>query len=108
MCPGCPAVAHLENNSPLLGMDIFVWVAVLTGLLAYTRAEGSNMNNGGVPYKYSNPPGMIKKDGLKWKGTPGEYETTFTQNIVGDVEHFDVYGEVRTVYSQVYWTRNHQ
>eukprot|EP00944_MAST-04C_sp_MAST-4C-sp1_P015663 g15663.t1 len=87
-------------------MDIFVWVAVLTGLLAYTRAEGPNMNNGGVPYKYSNPPEMIKKDGHKWKGTPGEYETTFTQNIVGDVEHFDVYGEVRTVYSQVYWTRN--
>ena len=22
------------------------------------------------------------------------------------VEHFDVYGEVRTKYSQVYWTRN--
>ncbi|CAE7423852.1 unnamed protein product [Symbiodinium natans] len=27
-------------------------------------------------------------------------------NVKGKVEHFDVYGEVRTRYSQVYWTRN--
>ena len=26
--------------------------------------------------------------------------------MAGEVEHFDVYGEVRTMYSQVYWTRN--
>ena len=26
--------------------------------------------------------------------------------MAGAVEHFDVYGEVRTMYSQVYWTRN--
>ena len=26
--------------------------------------------------------------------------------MAGGVEHFDVYGEVRTMYSQVYWTRN--
>jgi hypothetical protein len=27
-------------------------------------------------------------------------------NIAGPVEHFDMYGEVRTIYSQTYWTRN--
>ena len=30
----------------------------------------------------------------------------FQVNVEGKVEHFDVYGEVQTSYSQVYWTRN--
>ena len=46
----------------------------------------ANMNNGGIPYQISN--------------SDGEYSTDFTD------EYFDVYGEVRTRYSQVYWTRN--
>ena len=41
-----------------------------------------------------------------WHGTPGTYSTDFEANVAGTVEHFDVYGEVQTLYSQVYWTRN--
>lgn len=51
------------------------------------------MNQGGVPYLISNPNG------------PG-YSTDFEHNVKGPVEHFDVYGEVQTRYSQVYWTQN--
>jgi len=53
------------------------------------------MNQGGVPYTISG-------------GDPssGSYSTNFQLNVKGPVEHFDVYGEVRTKYSQVYWTRN--
>ena len=54
---------------------------------------GAIMNQGGVPYQISNPVG----DG---------YTTDFEHNVKGDVAHFDVYGEVQTRYSQVYWTRN--
>ena len=68
--------------------------------------NNNNMNMGGVPYQISNGPNMIKNDKHKWNGTPGTYKTQFTENIEGEVEHFDVYGEVRTVYSEVYWTRN--
>ena len=60
------------------------------------------MNQGGVPYAISNPPGST----ANWHGTPGEYKTDFEANVEGKVEHFDVYGEVQTMYSQVYWTRN--
>jgi len=60
------------------------------------------MNEGGVPYAISNPPGSTKG----WKGIPGKYSLDFEHNVAGAVEHFDVYGEVRTKYSQVYWTRN--
>jgi hypothetical protein len=60
------------------------------------------MNYGGVPYQISNPEGSTSN----WKGTPGVYSTDFTTNVEGKVEYFDVYGEVRTQYSQVYWTRN--
>ena len=59
-------------------------------------AYGAIMNGGGVPYSISNPPGSTKD----WKGTPGTYSTDFTQNVKGLVEHFDVYGEVQTKYSQ--------
>ena len=34
--------------------------------------------------------------------TPGVYSTDFTSNVQGKVEHFDVYGEVQTRYSQVH------
>ena len=60
------------------------------------------MNEGGVPYAISNPPGSTEH----WEGTPGSYSTQFEANVEGAVEHFDVYGEVQTMYSQVYWTRN--
>ena len=50
----------------------------------------------------SNPPGSTEH----WHGTAGDYSTDFESNVAGEVEHFDVYGEVRTMYSQVYWTRN--
>lgn len=60
------------------------------------------MNSGGVAYQISNPPGSTEN----WQGTPGQYSTDFENNIDGKVEHFDVYGEVQTLYSQVYWTRN--
>ena len=39
-------------------------------------------------------------------GTPGQYSTDFDINDVNHIDHFDVYGEIQTVYSQVYWTRN--
>ena len=61
-----------------------------------------NMNKGGVPYGISNPPGSTPN----WHGTPGQYSTDFQTNVNGKVDHFDVYGEVKTMYSQVYWTRN--
>jgi len=46
------------------------------------------MNIGGIPYMLGNPSGK------------GVYSTEFTD------PYFDVYGEVQTRYSQVYWTRN--
>jgi len=64
--------------------------------------EPEVMNKGGIPYTISNPPGSTKG----WIGRPGHYSTNFNTNVKGTVEHFDVYGEVRTKYSQVYWTRN--
>ena len=51
------------------------------------------MNSGGIPYKISNPSGN------------GVYYPDFKTDM-GPVEYFDVYGEVQTQYSQVYWTRN--
>eukprot|EP00949_MAST-11_sp_MAST-11-sp1_P001864 g1864.t1 len=64
------------------------------------RGDEKLMNRGGVPYAISN-------------GAPGAaqpYSTNFLHNagVPGQpgVDHFDVYGEVRTRYSQVYWTRN--
>eukprot|EP00036_Acanthoecidae_sp_10tr_P009085 CAMPEP_0182915416 /NCGR_PEP_ID=MMETSP0105_2-20130417/316_1 /TAXON_ID=81532 ORGANISM="Acanthoeca-like sp., Strain 10tr" /NCGR_SAMPLE_ID=MMETSP0105_2 /ASSEMBLY_ACC=CAM_ASM_000205 /LENGTH=863 /DNA_ID=CAMNT_0025052283 /DNA_START=14 /DNA_END=2605 /DNA_ORIENTATION=- len=74
--------------------------------LAVVSAAGQSvpdvMNAGGVPYEISNPPGST----ANWKGTPGTYSTNFNDNVDGAVEFFDVYGEVQTQYSQVYWTRN--
>ena len=60
------------------------------------------MNKGGIPYSISNPPGST----TNWVGTPGQYSTDFDINDVNHIDHFDVYGEIQTVYSQVYWTRN--
>ena len=73
-----------------------VWVG------AAALASPDVMNAGGIPYKISNPPGST----ANWEGTPGTYSTDFNTNVKGPVEHFDVYGEVRTRYSEVYWTRN--
>lgn len=77
---------------------------ITTVLLAVTLVlvGGHNMNQAGVPYAISNPPGSTPD----WTGTPGTYSTDFQSNVAGQVEHFDVYGEVQTLYSQVYWTRN--
>lgn len=72
-----------------------------SALLFASDASGV-MNKGGIPYKISNPPGST----ANWRGTPGKYSTEFTKNVRGSVEYFDVYGEVQTQYSQVYWTRN--
>jgi len=47
------------------------------------------MNDGGVPYSIGNPVG-------------DDYKADFS----GLGEYFDVYGIVKTRYSQVYWTRN--
>ena len=55
------------------------------------------MNQGGVPYAISNTPGSTPN----WVGTPGTYSTDFEANVEGPVDHFDVYGEVQTMYSQV-------
>ena len=52
---------------------------------------------GGVPYAISNP----QDSTANWQGTPGTYSTDFETNVEGTVEHFDVYGEVQTLYSQV-------
>jgi len=60
--------------------------------------KGSTMMNmGGVPYQISNPPGSI----ANWKGQAGEYPTNFMDDQAGEVDYFDVYGEVQTHYSQV-------
>lgn len=76
---------------------------LVVGLAVAVAASSKRvMNEGGVPYKISNPPGST----ADWKGTPGVYSTNFNENVQGKVEHFDVYGEVQTKYSQVYWTRN--
>ena len=71
-------------------------------LLAPWLSSCANMNQGGPDYAISNPPGSTSD----WEGTPGVYTTQFEKNVEGEVEHFDVYGEVQTLYSQVYWTRN--
>jgi len=71
-------------------------------LLLVSESVCTNMNSGGVPYAISNPPGSSPN----WEGTPGNYSTHFQTNVQGNVDFFDVYGEVKTVYSQVYWTRN--
>ena len=70
---------------------------LLAVIAAYGVPTGPQvMNVGGVPYAISNPPGST----ANWKGQPGEYSTNFNTNIKGHVEHFDVYGEVQTRYSQ--------
>mmetsp|Transcript_41397 Transcript_41397/g.81162 ORF Transcript_41397/g.81162 Transcript_41397/m.81162 type:complete len:771 (+) Transcript_41397:30-2342(+) len=72
------------------------------GSLSFCGVAAAVMNKGGVPYQISNPPGSTPH----WHGKPGQYSTDFEHNVAGTVEHFDVYGEVQTQYSQVYWTRN--
>lgn len=80
-----------------------LFVATACACFAVTcTAVQDVMNAGGVPYKISNPPGSTNN----WVGTPGNYSTNFNENVKGPVEYFDVYGEVQTQYSQVYWTRN--
>lgn len=70
--------------------------AVLPSLLYLHHASAKVMNAGGVPYRISNPD----------SAAAAPYSTDFEANIAGPVEHFDMYGEVRTIYSQTYWTRN--
>ncbi len=80
---------------------MFVLGSVLLGAAGVLGQPGV-MNSGGIPYQISNPPGST----AGWVGLPGNYSVDFNTNVKGTVEHFDVYGEVRTRYSQVYWTRN--
>jgi hypothetical protein len=81
----------------------FLAVALAVAVVCSSDVRAAkNMNQGGVPYEISNGPGSTEH----WKGTPGKYSTNFMENVDGKVEYFDVYGEVKTVYSQVYWTRN--
>ena len=67
----------------------------ITIWLLFEGISAKIMNQGGVPYAISNP-----------ANSGGVYSTDFGENQNGKVEHFDVYGEVQTMYSQVYWTRN--
>ena len=66
------------------------------------RIKEGIMNKGGIPYSISNPPGSSSN----WEGTPGKYSPDFEINSNDNIDHFDVYGEIQTIYSQVYWTRN--
>ena len=70
--------------------------ALLPSLLYLHHAQARVMNAGGVPYRISNPD----------SAAAAPYSTDFEANVAGPVEHFDMYGEVRTIYSQTYWTRN--
>eukprot|EP01045_Picozoa_sp_COSAG04_P016800 COSAG04_NODE_1435_length_6769_cov_40.700150_5_plen_150_part_00 len=64
--------------------------ALLAGWLMLPGALGV-MNAGGVPYTISNP------------APEGHFSTEFADE---SPEFFDVYAEVKTRYSQVYWTRS--
>jgi len=64
--------------------------ALLAGGLMLPGALGV-MNAGGVPYTISNP------------APEGHFSTEFADE---SPEYFDVYAEVKTRYSQVYWTRS--
>eukprot|EP00040_Diaphanoeca_grandis_P032470 m.196795 g.196795 ORF g.196795 m.196795 type:complete len:870 (+) comp32636_c0_seq1:40-2649(+) len=77
-------------------------LATIACALAAPAPDVNVMNDGGVPYQISNSQGSTSN----WKGTPGTYDTNFHTNAKGPTEYFDVYGEVQTKYSQVYWTRN--
>lgn len=84
-----------------------IHAAIHALLVAITSVSGKPhtrrvMNDGGIPYAISNPPSSTPN----WRGRAGSYSTNFLENVDGPVEYFDVYGEVRTKYSQVYWTRN--
>ena len=83
-------------------MKLSLLALIVLARSALGELQRKNMNEGGVPYAISNPPGSTPG----WKGTPGTYSTAFTENVEGKVDFFDVYGEVRTKYSEVYWTRN--
>ena len=65
---------------------------MLALLFFFQSCLAINMNQKGLPYSISNPNGI--------------YSTDMETNINGKVEHFDVYGEVRTKFTQVYWTYN--
>merc|ERR1719409_1379898 len=83
-------------------MRILSTLAMLALAAAAPTKDPQVMNSGGVPYLISNTPGSNKW----WKGQAGHYDTNFNVNVKGPVDYFDVYGEVQTKYSQVYWTRN--
>ncbi len=63
---------------------------LLSSIAGVALASPGVLNEGGIPYTISNPPGSTPT----WKGTPGNYSTNFNENALGPVEHFDVYGEV--------------
>jgi len=98
----CPYLLVLWSSLPQMAFTGWAASLLLAHLSVGSTAQPEVMNKGGVPYSISNPPGSTKD----WIGKPGHYSTNFNTNVKGPVEHFDVYGEVQTKYSQVYWTRN--
>ena len=71
-----------EKNLKKIMFSILIIVSLIIDVDAQT-----NMNVGGVPYDVANRVGQ-------------EYSTNFQENVKNKVEYFDVYGEVRTRYSQ--------
>ena len=61
-------------------------IVLIVSLIIDVDAQ-TNMNVGGVPYDVANRVSQ-------------EYSTNFQENVKNKVEYFDVYGEVRTRYSQ--------
>ena len=85
LCKNSPKYLLLPiypSLSQMVAAALALFVVTLGGCLAV-------MNKGGVPYQISNPDGTA-------------YSMDFETNVQGPVEYFDVYGEVRTQYSQVY------
>jgi len=68
-----------------------MYTDVILYVLFFVLAVASgNMNNGGIEYQIMNNQG-------------GAYSTDFTSE---SPEYFDVYGEIQTRYSQVYWIKS--
>ena len=66
---------------------------LLSLLLFFQASKATNMNHNGLPYQISN---SIRPFSTNLEATSSGQK----------VEHFDVYGEVKTLFSQVYWSLN--
>ena len=84
-------VVHILRKTQLSTLLNKMWLLLL--LFSFEPSHSINMNQNGLPYQISN--------------AIGPYNTDLEALKNGrKVEHFDVYGEVRTLFSQVYWTTN--